>query len=83
MQVHFSTKRQTVDPAALLRLKQVLELVPVSASSWWAGVKAGRFPCPVKLGPATTCWRASEILGLIDSVSQARPQRGEDEKNVR
>jgi len=83
MQVHSSTKQRTVDPAALLRLKQVLELVPVCASTWWAGIKAGRFPSPVKLGPATTCWRASEILALIDSVSQARPQGGEDEKNDR
>jgi prophage regulatory protein len=62
--------RTTVDPAALLRLKQVLELVPVCSSSWWAGVKSGRFPSPLKLGPKTTAWRASDILALIDSLSR-------------
>lgn len=34
--------------ARLLRLKMVLEIIPVSKSTWWAGVKSGRFPKPVK-----------------------------------
>lgn len=51
---------------ALLRLRQVLGLVPVSASTWWAGVRAGKFPKPIKLGPRTTCWRARDIIGLIE-----------------
>jgi len=37
----------------LLRLRQVLAPegpIPVSKSTWWAGVKDGRFPKPVKLG---------------------------------
>ena len=66
--VHYPSTRQ-VDPAALLRLKQVLALVPVSASTWWSGVRSGRFPRPVKLGPRTTTWRARDVLALIDSLS--------------
>ena len=27
-----------------LRLKQVLQFIPISKSQWWAGVKEGRFP---------------------------------------
>lgn len=53
------------NPDALLRLKQVLELVPVGRSSWWAGVKTGRYPQPVKLGPSTTVWRAADVLDFI------------------
>lgn len=49
----------------LLRLPDVLRLIPVSKSTWWAGVKTGRFPAPVKLGPRTTCWRLSDIENLI------------------
>jgi prophage regulatory protein len=82
MDIRF-TPTKDINPAALLRLPQVLALVPVCASTWWAGVKSGRFPRPVKLGPHTTCWRLSEILALIDSVSQARPAGGKDEKNDR
>jgi prophage regulatory protein len=58
-----------IDPVALLRLRQVLAIVPVSASTWWQGVRAGRFPAPVKLGPRTTCWKASDILALIERVA--------------
>jgi len=50
---------------SLLRLPQVLELIPVSRSAWWNGVKSGRFPRPVKLGPRTTAWRKSEVLKVI------------------
>jgi prophage regulatory protein len=31
--------------------------IPVSKSTWWAGIKDGRFPKPVKLGPRITAWR--------------------------
>ena len=53
---------------ALLRLPQVLQLVPVSRAAWWVGVKDGRFPAAIKLGPKTTCWRKSEIEALIRSL---------------
>lgn len=41
-------------------------LLSIGASSWWKGVKEGRYPAPVKLGERTTCWRLSEILRLIE-----------------
>jgi prophage regulatory protein len=63
-----------IDPQSLIRLRQVLRLIPVSASTWWNGVRIGRFPRPVKLGPHTTAWRARDVLDLIDSL--ARTERG-------
>ena len=54
------------DSPRLLRLRAVLEIIPISKSSWWAGVKSGRFPKPMKLGPKTTAWRADEIFALIE-----------------
>jgi prophage regulatory protein len=53
-------------PQRLLRLRQVLERVPVSKSSWWQGVKDGRYPEPVKLGPRTTAWREADINELVE-----------------
>jgi len=50
----------------LLRLKQVLERVPVSKSTWWAGCATGRFPQPIQLGPRVTCWRESDINALME-----------------
>jgi predicted DNA-binding transcriptional regulator AlpA len=70
MDIHQAPNRY--DPAALLRLKQVLELVPVCPSTWWAGVKSARFPAPVKLGPRTTCWRARDIFELIERLNDNR-----------
>ncbi len=58
-----------------LRLSQIIgstesnptqpAIVPVCKTTWWAGVKAGRFPKPVKLSPRVTVWRASEVFALI------------------
>lgn len=50
-----------------LRLSSILAPkgpIPVSRSTWWAGVKDGRFPKPVKLGPRITAWRAEDIDDL-------------------
>jgi len=49
--------------------KQYPALVPVSRSSWWAGVKSGRYPAAIKLGPRTTAWRVSDIRALIECES--------------
>lgn len=40
--------------------------IPVSKSTWWAGIKDGRFPKPVKLGPRITAWRVEDIHALIE-----------------
>jgi prophage regulatory protein len=40
--------------------------IPVSKSTWWAGVKNGRFPAPIKLGKGITVWRVEDIRALID-----------------
>jgi predicted DNA-binding transcriptional regulator AlpA len=40
--------------------------IPVSKSTWWAGVKSGRFPKSVKLGPRITAWRVEDIRTLIE-----------------
>ena len=53
----------------LLRLPEVLALVPVSASTWWDGIRSGRFPAGVKLGPRCTAWRAADIRDLLARLS--------------
>lgn len=41
--------------------------IPVSRSTWWQGVKDGRFPKPLKLGPKITVWRVEDIRRLIEA----------------
>jgi prophage regulatory protein len=43
-------------------------VIPISKSSWWQGVKDGRYPAPVKLGPRTTAWRVEDIRALIERM---------------
>lgn len=52
-----------------VRLSQILAPygpIPVSKSTWWQGVKDGRFPQPRKLGPRTTVWRVEDIRKLFE-----------------
>lgn len=53
-----------------LRIKQILQFIPVSKSTWWAGVKDGRFPAGIKLSPKVTVWRAEDIRALIQDASK-------------
>jgi len=57
--------------AGFIRLSAILAPegpIPVGRSTWWAGVKSGRFPKPVKLGPRTTAWKVEDIRKLIESA---------------
>lgn len=65
--------RLSSDPitmTGLLRLEQVLRLIPLSKSTWWAGCREGRFPPPVHLSKRVTAWRASDIQRVIDGENK-------------
>jgi predicted DNA-binding transcriptional regulator AlpA len=58
-----------------LRLSQILgnrktgvqPIVPIGKSTWWAGVRSGRFPAPTRaLGARITAWRVEDIRKLIE-----------------
>jgi len=56
--------------AGFVRLAQILAPrgpIPVSKSTWWQGVKDGRFPKPQKLGPRTTVWKVEDIRALFEN----------------
>ena len=63
----------------LVRLSQILgdkkkgipPIIPISKSTWWAGVKTGRYPQPVKLSDRCTCWRVDDIRSLIMRPTQS------------
>ena len=55
------------DPS-LLRLEQVLNLIPVSKSTWWAGCAEGKFPKPIKLSSRITVWRSTDINKFIQEI---------------
>ena len=73
-------KNSQLPETGFLRLPQIVgnpnstppipALIPVSRSTWWAGVSSGRFPQPIKLGPRITAWRVEDILALIQQDDQ-------------
>jgi prophage regulatory protein len=45
-------------------------IIPVSKSTWWAGVGSGRYPQPTReLGPRITAWSVESIRAFIAQLS--------------
>ncbi len=69
-------RQHALPSTGFLRLTQIVgnkkadppipPLYPVSKSTWWAGVKSGRYPQPVKLSERCTAWRVEDVLTLIN-----------------
>ena len=52
--------------AGFVRLSTILKIIPISKSTWWLGVRTGRFPKAVKISSNITAWRVEDILRLIE-----------------
>jgi predicted DNA-binding transcriptional regulator AlpA len=53
----------------LLRINDVLEIIPVAKSTWWLWVRENKAPRPLKLG-RTTCWRYSDIMAMVEGAGR-------------
>lgn len=56
-----------------VRLSQFLgpgRALPIGRSTWWAGVKSGRYPKPVKLSAGITVWPVEVIRALIERLAR-------------
>jgi predicted DNA-binding transcriptional regulator AlpA len=74
LKTDFSTSLQ-LPATGFVRLPGILAPngpIPVSRSTWWAGIKDGRYPKPVKLGPRITAWRVEDIRALIAGAANER-----------
>jgi predicted DNA-binding transcriptional regulator AlpA len=43
-------------------------IIPVSKSTWFAGVKANRFPQPVRFGTCSTFYKVEDIRKFVESA---------------
>jgi predicted DNA-binding transcriptional regulator AlpA len=49
-------------------------VIPIGRSTWWLGVREGRYPKPFKLGPRITAWRVEDIRALIElTANEGKP----------
>ena len=68
-------------PDSLLRPQDLLEILPISRSTFWRYVKNEDFPRPIKLSEGCTAWKWSEVAEWIDAhqlpdASVLSPQSG-------
>jgi prophage regulatory protein len=59
-------KSELLPPIGFIRIRTVLQIIPVSRSAWYLGVQRGQYPKPIKLGPRSAAWRVEDIRALID-----------------
>ncbi len=69
--MEFSAMHHLLPETGFIRLANILKIIPIGKSTWWAGVKSGRFPQAIMLGERTTAWRVEDIRELIESKYQA------------
>lgn len=61
---------QIVGKPAIGTAPAIPAIIPVSKSTWWAGVRSGRYPQPVRtLGDRITAWRVEDIRALIQQAA--------------
>lgn len=65
--VHAFPANTALPQTGFIRIPQVLSVFPVGRSTWWAGVKSGKYPQPVKISPRCTAWKAEDIRALIEN----------------
>jgi predicted DNA-binding transcriptional regulator AlpA len=58
-----------------MRLPDVLTLLGVSRSTFWQGIRDGRYPPGVKIGRRATAWRAADIRALLERLPEGSRQR--------
>jgi hypothetical protein len=67
-----SSAKYTLPETGFVRVAQIVgkngnpPIIPIGETSWWNGVKSGKYPKPIKLGVRTTAWRVEDIRALIE-----------------
>ncbi len=64
----YNTNLDVLPEVGFVRLPQILRVFPIGKSTWWAGVRIGKFPAPIRLGARLSVWRVQDIRALLDSV---------------
>lgn len=58
------------DPLATPPKPPTPGIIPVKKSTWWQGIKDGRYPKGVKISKRCTAWRVEDIRRLIEGAKK-------------
>jgi predicted DNA-binding transcriptional regulator AlpA len=45
---------------------------PINPATLYRGIRAGRYPRPIKVGPGSSRWLRSELETVLQSLAEAR-----------
>ncbi len=66
-----NNQQNLVPPITLMRIPQILKVMPVSKSKFWLMVQKGEFPKPIKIG-RSSFWTIEQVQSFIkERVDQA------------
>lgn len=55
-------------PITLIRIPQILEIMPISKSKFWLMVQKGEFPKPIKIG-RSSFWTIEQVQAFLREKS--------------
>ncbi len=65
-EIQSNHKNQTLESnLGFYRLPQILELIPMSKSSWWSGINSGKLPKGFNIGSNIAVWLKADIHKLL------------------
>jgi predicted DNA-binding transcriptional regulator AlpA len=56
-------------PEGFVRIPVVIAVLGIGKTSFLSGVRKGKYPKPVKLGPRISAWRVEDIRAIIASFA--------------
>jgi prophage regulatory protein len=60
-------------PRRMLNEQQLLEIIPVSRTTLFRMMKAGRFPKATYISPNRRCWFESEVVAWQQAIGERNP----------
>jgi prophage regulatory protein len=59
-----SQSNNQIPPITLIRIPQILKVMPVSKSKFWLMVQKGEFPKPIKIG-RSSFWTIEQVQAFL------------------
>ena len=66
-----SNTNTQIPPITLMRIPQILKVMPVSKSKFWLMVQKGEFPKPIKIG-RSSFWTIEQVQAFIKGKAEQR-----------
>jgi predicted DNA-binding transcriptional regulator AlpA len=60
---------------SLVRVSQIVQMIPISEATWWRWVREGKVKRGIKLGANVTVWKLTDVREFIETLAaESEPQ---------